>query len=132
MELDLKRMRMPEPNLFNGSQQQNPIQGTVDLRKGSCLEILPQLGDESVDLIVTSPPYCNRYDYTRTYALELVYLGCNNDKIRDLRQAMLSCTVENKEKIEYLNQLYSSMGKQKTFDKVLKVYNDSTVMTEVN
>ncbi|PGH38851.1 MAG: modification methylase, partial [Candidatus Nephrothrix sp. EaCA] len=58
------------------------------------------------DFIVTSPPYCNRYDYTRTYALELIYLGNNSDQVRRLRQAMLSCTVENKEKVDFLNQFY--------------------------
>ncbi|MYB33564.1 MAG: site-specific DNA-methyltransferase, partial [Gammaproteobacteria bacterium] len=34
------------------------------LLSGSCLELLRGLPDASVDLIVTSPPYANRYDYT--------------------------------------------------------------------
>jgi DNA modification methylase len=104
----------------------------VKIVEGSCLEELPKLEDGFFDFIVTSPPYCNRYDYTRTYALELVYLGCDNDKVRHLRQAMLSCTVENKEKVDYLYQLYCGMGKQKSFDKVIEIYNNSTAMTEVN
>ena len=62
-----------------------------DLRRGSCLEILPTLPEAAVSLVVTSPPYCNRYDYTRTYALELVYLGLGAEDVRSLRQAMLSC-----------------------------------------
>ena len=93
---------------------------------------VPKLEDEFFDFIVTSPPYCNRYDYTRTYALELVYLGNNTDQVRNLRQAMLSCTVENKEKVDFLNQFYSSIGKQETFDRVIEVYNNSNAMTEVN
>ena len=48
--------------------------------------------------MVTSPPYCNRYDYTRTYGLELALLGVDEDKMRSLRQEMLSCTVENRAK----------------------------------
>jgi hypothetical protein len=48
--------------------------------------------------VVTSPPYCNRYDYTRTYALELAMLGMTEAGIRQLRQDLLSCTVENREK----------------------------------
>ena len=44
------------------------------------------------------PPYCNRYDYTRTYALELALLGVTEDELVGLRQAMLSCTVENRAK----------------------------------
>ena len=74
--------------------------GEVQLLKGSCLDILPTLDNESFDGIVTSPPYCNRYDYTRTYALELAIMGIGEEEIRSLRQAMLSCTVENREKAD--------------------------------
>ena len=87
----------------------------VKIVEGSCLEELPKLEDEFFDFIVTSPPYCNRYDYTRTYALELVYLGNNTDEVRSLRQAMLSCTVENKEKVDFLKQLYSSIGQARDY-----------------
>jgi DNA modification methylase len=104
----------------------------VKIIEGSCLEELPKIENEFFDFIVTSPPYCNRYDYTRTYALELVYLGNNTDQVRNLRQAMLSCTVENKEKVDFLNQFYSSIGKQETFDSVMEVYKNSNAMTEVN
>lgn len=72
--------------------------GDLTLLQGSCLDILPTLPDNSFDGIITSPPYANRYDYTRTYALELAFLGVDEEKIRQLRQAMLSCTVENKDK----------------------------------
>jgi DNA modification methylase len=72
--------------------------GHLTLHAGSCLDLLPQMADETYDVIFTSPPYCNRYDYTRTYALELAMLGIDGQKIAELRQAMLSCTVENREK----------------------------------
>jgi DNA modification methylase len=70
----------------------------VTLHRGSCLEILPKLMNAGYDCIFTSPPYCNRYDYTRTYALELALLGVDEEGLSRLRQAMLSCTVENREK----------------------------------
>ena len=70
----------------------------VKLHGGSCLEILPKLKSESYDCLITSPPYCNRYDYTRTYALELALLGVDEDGLVKLRQEMLSCTVENRAK----------------------------------
>lgn len=38
---------------------------------GSSLTTLQYLDSESFDTVVTSPPYANRYDYTRTYALVL-------------------------------------------------------------
>ncbi len=120
-------------NLFDDAPRSNGHdKHPISLIEGSCLEKLPTLDDAFFDFIVTSPPYCNRYDYTRTYALELVYLGCNSEQIRNLRQELLSCTVENKEKIEQLKNLYSSFGKDESFDSVLHVYNSSPAMTEVN
>ena len=77
--------------------------GRIDVASGSCLEELPKLPDKCFDALITSPPYCNRYDYTRTYALELALLGVGEDGLRDLRQTMLSCTVENREKQGLLN-----------------------------
>ena len=70
----------------------------IVLHSGSCLKILPTLAANTFDAIVTSPPYCNRYDYTRTYALELALLGVDEEGLVALRQEMLSCTVENRAK----------------------------------
>jgi len=95
---------------IHGDQLQLPLiptqakTGKVKLLEGSCLEILPSLKEKLFDGIITSPPYCNRYDYTRTYALELAMMGIGEHEIRTLRQTMLSCTVENREK-EELNKL---------------------------
>ena len=72
--------------------------GRIELIKGSCLNELPNLDDNLFNAIITSPPYCNRYDYTRTYALELALLGVSEIELSALRQNMLTCTVENKEK----------------------------------
>lgn len=73
-------------------------QGEIFLYSGSSLEILPRMPKESFDAIITSPPYCNRYDYTRTYALELALLNIDEKGLVKLRQEMLSCTVENRTK----------------------------------
>ena len=70
----------------------------IKLHSGSCLVILPKLKTKSYDCLITSPPYCNRYDYTRTYALELALLGVDEVGLVRLRQEMLSCTVENRAK----------------------------------
>ena len=72
--------------------------GSIDLHEGSCLEILPRLRTSRYDVLITSPPYCNRYDYTRTYALELALLDVDEQKLSHLRQQMVSCTVENRAK----------------------------------
>ena len=80
----------------------------TDFKEGSALFELPKLEDETLDGVITSPPYCNRYDYTRIYALELVYLGLDEDDIKNLRQELLSCTVENKSKLEALRKHYAA------------------------
>lgn len=77
---------------------ENCPRGNVVLHSGSCLDILPNLPVDHYNCIITSPPYCNRYDYTRTYALELALLGVDETRLRQLRQDMLSCTVENRSK----------------------------------
>jgi DNA modification methylase len=103
----------------------------IELSEGSCLEILPLKDPNSIDFVMTSPPYANRYDYTRTYALELVYLGCNEEKVKQLRQAMLSCTVENKEKRAQLLGRYASMGQKHTFHQIEAVFNNQAALQEV-
>ncbi len=72
--------------------------GKIEVLHGSCLELLPSLQSASFDALITSPPYANRYDYTRTYALELALLGVDEQMLRDLRQSLVSCTVENRDK----------------------------------
>ncbi|PJF31973.1 MAG: DNA modification methylase [Candidatus Thermofonsia Clade 1 bacterium] len=75
-----------------------PLTGAIQVLSGSALDFLPTLESASFDGVITSPPYANRYDYTRTYALELALLGIDEASVRNLRQQMLSCTVENREK----------------------------------
>ncbi len=77
--------------------------------EGSSLNELQNLPGASFDAVVTSPPYANRYDYTRTYALELAYLGYDSDGLKELRQTLLSATVENKSKRELLKRRYGSL-----------------------
>ncbi|MFO7972476.1 MAG: DNA methyltransferase [Desulfobacterales bacterium] len=119
-------------SLFNNTETKNIKQFPANIIDGSCLEELPKLETNFFDFIITSPPYCNRYDYTRTYALELVYLGYNAEQVRNLRQTMLSSTVENKEKLEYLKSLYSSFNQRNVFNYILNIYNNSNAMSEVN
>jgi len=103
-----------------------------NLLQGSSLELMPQLEDDYFDFIMTSPPYCNRYDYTRTYALELIFLGYDDEHVKNLRQEMLSCTVENREKIEILKNIYKKLNKIVDFKKIINMYQSHSAMQEVN
>jgi tRNA G10 N-methylase Trm11 len=46
---------------------------------------LAGLISESVDIVITSPPYLNAIDYLRGHRLSLVWLGCGVSDIRKLR-----------------------------------------------
>ncbi len=94
---DLENKQGIEADLFE-NRNLNIEHGAITLYSDSCLNILPRLKNRQYKAILTSPPYCNRYDYTRTYALEHAVLGTDEAKTMELRQAMLSCTVENKSK----------------------------------
>jgi hypothetical protein len=102
-----------------------------ELLEGSCLDLLPTMESESIDFVLTSPPYANRYDYTRTYALELVYLGCDHEDVKRLRQAMLSCTVENKDKQAQLEKYYASLGRLADFKLINRTLERQEALQEV-
>lgn len=97
----------------------------------SALTGLPLLATESINGVITSPPYCNRYDYTRTYALELAYLGLGESEIRKKRQELLSCTVENKSKIQFLKEYYNSLNRGADFDLVVKIMDNCPALNEI-
>jgi len=110
---------------------EKPFEKPIDILSGSCLDILPTLPASSIDFVLTSPPYANRYDYTRTYALELVYLGCSSEEVKKLRQTMLSCTVENRDKKALLEQSYLKLGRLADFTKIESVFNHQSALQEV-
>ena len=94
--------------------------GTPGLYEGSSLEALSNFPESSMDLVITSPPYANRYDYTRTYALELAWLGYGQQAFSELRQRLLSATVENKSKRQWLREIYGRNSG--TLNKAFQIY----------
>ena len=117
-DLEVYRYKFP----FNGNSTPEYIEGTS-------FEELPSISEGSVDLIITSPPYLNRYDYTRTYALELAFLGITEDQIRKLRQEILSSNVENRSKKEYIKDLYSNDLSQ--CEKIISIVENIDALKEV-
>lgn len=114
--------------------QSNGIKETdaqIDFKQNSVLFELPELADNILNGVITSPPYCNRYDYTRTYALELVYLGLNEESIKKMRQSLLSCTVESKPKIVALKEYYQRIGASHRSDYIYKTIQSNTAFKEI-
>lgn len=129
-------------DIQTGSQQgelfpSKTKQGGIRLFTGSSLDIMPQLPNSYYDVILTSPPYCNRYDYTRTYALELALLGVGQEEIVNLRQQMLSCTVENRPKdLLAINSQWSNAilatDKQKLLQVILQYLEEQKSKKQLN
>ena len=100
--------------------------------EGSALFEMTKLPTNSISACISSPPYCNRYDYTRTYALELAYLGVDKDKFNQLRQDLLSCTVENKPKTDAICEYYKTINRSQEFEQILSVAKNNKVLQEIN
>ena len=95
---------------------------------GSCLTELRGLESGAFDTVITSPPYANRYDYTRTYALELAYLGYDEAAFKTLRQALLSATVENRSKRDELRAVY---GNSNGISRLFTLVDENAALNEV-
>ena len=124
--------------IFDSNQTRQ--RGEVNILPGSCLSVLPTLDADSFDILMTSPPYCNRYDYTRTYALELALFIEGEDSLKALRQELMSCTVENRPKTN-LDQYFSrdlleraarSFNEQKELQDILQYLEEKRINKELN
>jgi site-specific DNA-methyltransferase (cytosine-N4-specific) len=102
-----------------------------ELIAGNTLTVLPALEANRFSAVITSPPYANRYDYTRTYALELAYLGVDEEIFR-LRQRLLSCTVENRPKLDWLQEYYTEIGQSERYLQISRMASSNAALQEIN
>ena len=140
----LKKGKLPEPsdhianklkimtNDIQAFQNQHISNNAGTFILDSVLNSLPKISENSISGTITSPPYLNRYDYTRTYALELAFLGLNDADFKNLRQQLISSTVENKSKIDWLRSLYYDLDKENDFKKIVSILNADTTLEEIN
>lgn len=65
--------------------------GACEIRHADAREAVAQLEPESIDAVITSPPYPNEKDYTRTTRLESVLLGfiSSRAELQALKKSML-------------------------------------------
>jgi SAM-dependent methyltransferase len=66
-----------------GRLERNPPPGGVDVKIGDARDI--PVDDESIDAVITSPPYLNAIDYLRGHRLALVWLGFELNHLREVR-----------------------------------------------
>lgn len=103
----------------------------IEYVQNSVLYEIPKLSDEILKGVITSPPYCNRYDYTRTYALELAYLGIDDKNIKAMRQSLLSCTVESKSKLDELRSFYKKINQLGRFEDIYSKIKENKAFSEI-
>ena len=64
----------------------NPVASKARVKLGDCRVLPPRLSN-SIDLVITSPPYLNAIDYLRGHRLALVWLGHQVPRLRAIRSA---------------------------------------------
>lgn len=76
-------------------RQSPPVEAMV--HHADSRQLLSALEPQSIDAIITSPPYPNEKDYTRTTRLESVLLGFIKDKadLRSLKQGLVRSNTRN-------------------------------------
>jgi hypothetical protein len=98
----------------------------------SRIGIEKKIADNSIDLVITSPPYLNSRDYTDTYMLELKTLGFtkNYNEIKMLREKTLRSHVQIKWKDQSsVNNklLYNTLNELEQASKDTEAWNESII-----
>jgi len=71
---------------------------TLVLKGDARAGCLPPRYNGTIDAVITSPPYLNRYDYSRSYALELCLLSVASHRdMVAVRHSLLRSHIESKE-----------------------------------
>lgn len=104
------------------------VQNNQDIlfNEDSRVGIDKKVANNSIDLVITSPPYLNSRDYTDTYMLELKTLGLTNtyEEVRNLREKTLRSHVQIKwDDNESINN--------KTLENTLKLLKDCVGNQEI-
>src|SRR3989338_141241 len=95
-------------------QKMNLKIGKSKIIQGSVLNL--PIGDNSVDAIITSPPYSFAIDYLKNDQPQLEYLGCNLKFLREEMIGLQGRGVENKLEI-YLKKMDMALREMKRVSK---------------
>lgn len=91
VEEDIRRMSIGFPS-FSMKDAREP-----DVYLGDTTDLSKIRFKKNPTLIVTSPPYANRYDYTRTYSLELCFHFVKScEELKNIRFSILRSHIESK------------------------------------
>ncbi len=80
--------------IFNGKWSRSCL---PEIHLGDTRDLSNTLFEKAPTAIFTSPPYVNRYDYTRSYSLELCFHFVKNfEELKDIRFGILRSHIESK------------------------------------
>jgi site-specific DNA-methyltransferase (cytosine-N4-specific) len=91
IEEDIRRFKLLYPK---NVEAQRPM---PDIYPGDTRDLSNIQFKKRPTILITSPPYANRYDYTRSYSLELCFHFVKSfDELKDLRFGILRSHIESK------------------------------------
>ncbi len=114
VEEDVRRIKMLFPH-FSIDRETMP-----DVYLGDTRDLSDIKFRKKPTIIITSPPYANRYDYTRTYSLELCFHFVKNfEELKAIRFGILRSHIESKIKRgeipphPVIKEVVESLGRKK-------------------
>lgn len=89
---------VPDIDRIERNNQANSDGNLNYFYNGDCRQLVNSIEDNTVDLVITSPPYLNSRDYTDSHMIELWVLGhvLNYDDVRSLRKKTMRSHVQVK------------------------------------
>ena len=94
---------------------------------------------ESVDLVITSPPYLNAIDYMRGHKLSLVWMGHRIETLREIRSGSVGAecgdsTVGEREIIDIVHEMGRVQRLPERFQRMIRRYvtDMNAVITEIS
>ena len=118
-------------------QEKIALKGEIKLGDARSLSTLRP---NSVDKVITSPPYLNAIDYLRGSKFSLVWLGYSIPKLREIRSNAIGAEkrLSYHSNYDQMNEIYTSLFQEKAFEEkqngMIKRYiNDSiSLMSEIS
>ncbi len=90
---------------------EHPPSGTARVERGDARE-LSNVGNKSIDTVITSPPYLNAIDYLRGHRLALIWLGHRLGELRRIRSSSIGAerAPEHRQNRKMFARILKAMG----------------------
>ncbi|MFP3392013.1 hypothetical protein [Brevibacillus sp. SIMBA_040] len=86
------------PDIIQVEGKERKVNNIDFFMSGDCRELVDTLENDSIDIVITSPPYLNSRDYTDSHMIELWMLGHvqSYEDVRELRRRTMRSHVQVK------------------------------------